>query len=315
MHRFFFILSTLSFILSSCNTFTAVEPTPTVMPSPTTEATKTPTPHPTPTSIPTLAPLFVSGGIESLVTSEGFTISVPFPLIYQANKNIILVADEEKTFNVSFASNKYDGSQPLIEVINSYLTSLENRGWQFTKGQITDIQVDGATGIAIDLTGIASNVAFVGQAVAVTPNSGFLLFSMAISQIDDDQNNWKTKGQSAFTGLLERIKFTDANTTCPISTDQTYGFTQGNPILIGGDDFNGPSREKAYLDHLAGPNGETISYEREGSLPTDTTILDEYKITGAGISMTLYLDEYNYISPQAPVGFTCNGAFPFSAPE
>jgi hypothetical protein len=88
---------------------------------------------------------------------------------------------------------------------------------------------------------------------------------------------------------------TQANTqptgACVMSTDKTYGYTQENPIKVGGDDFGGPSRERAYLDNLAGPHGEPISYNRTGSLDSGDTILDAYEISGLGAKVTLYIDE------------------------
>lgn len=101
---------------------------------------------------------------------------------------------------------------------------------------------------------------------------------------------------------------------CVISTDPTYGYTQENPIKVGGGDFGGPPRERAYLDNLCGPNGEKISYDRGGSLPFGDTILDVFEITGVKKAVALYIDEYTYMEPQAPVGFTCASAFPLSEP-
>ncbi len=94
-----------------------------------------------------------------------------------------------------------------------------------------------------------------------------------------------------------------------VSTDKTYGYTQENPIKVGGDFLDGPVRERAYLDNLAGPNGETITYARIGSIIFGETILDAFVITGLGAEVTLYIDEYVYAELQAPVGFTCLGAF------
>ncbi|MGC1378142.1 MAG: hypothetical protein WA821_18070 [Anaerolineales bacterium] len=99
-----------------------------------------------------------------------------------------------------------------------------------------------------------------------------------------------------------------------VSTDKTYGYTQENPIKVGGDDFGGPPRERAYLDNLAGPHGEPISYNRTGSLDSGDTILDAYEISGLSKPVTLYIDEYSFTEPQAPVGFTCLGAFSLTAP-
>jgi hypothetical protein len=65
---------------------------------------------------------------------------------------------------------------------------------------------------------------------------------------------------------------------------------------------------------LAGPKGEKISYERTGSIGFGDTILDAFVITGLGKKITLYIDEYSYTEPQAPVGFTCLSAFPLAEP-
>ena len=316
-YSFCFILL-MGIILTACNTTITLEPTNTPQPTSTIEPTQTSTstPQPTSTSTPTETPgtIFNPNGIERLAVADGFTISVPVPLLHQADKNIILVGNEDRTFTVSFASDAYDGVQPLSDVIDIYLASLEKRGWQTVKGESTNIEVDGFQGIVTDLAGTAGNTTFEGQAVAVSPSSDLVLFGLGISTTDVDKDSWTNFGSPAFEGLLDRIKFSNDEAACPVSTDQTYGFTEANPIQIGGDAFGGPSRERAYLEHLRGPNGEELSYEREGSIPTDTTILDGYKITGPGINVTLYLDIYNYSLLQAPVGFTCTGAFPFSAP-
>ncbi|MCI0399126.1 MAG: hypothetical protein L0332_10965 [Chloroflexi bacterium] len=103
---------------------------------------------------------------------------------------------------------------------------------------------------------------------------------------------------------------------CPLSGDPSYGYTTSNPIRVGGGPFEGPPRARAYLDTLRGPAGQTISYVRTGSIPTDETILDAYEITydGIGSPIILYVDQYSYSTPQAPAGFTCASAFPLQEP-
>jgi hypothetical protein len=103
-------------------------------------------------------------------------------------------------------------------------------------------------------------------------------------------------------------------TDCVVSTDATYGYTQSNAIKVGGDDFGGPPRERAFLDNLLGPKGQNISYVRTGSMDFGDTILDAFRITGFGKQVILYIDEYSYTDPQAPLGFTCLTSFPFSKP-
>jgi hypothetical protein len=309
-----FVLFIMLLCSSACNVLAAA-PTPTSVPSPTLEPTETAVPQPTATFTPTaiLIPTDTPDKILSLVVLDGFTISIPVPLVYQVNKNTVLIGDENKLLNISFTSEKYDGSG-LSAVIDSFLASLEKRGWQFTKGESKDIQIDGKTGLVVSLTGTAGDITFEGEAVAAVPRSDLVVFGLGISKTNSDANSWKNAGQTAFDELTQSIKFADANATCPVSTDKTLGYKEANPIKVGGGDFDGPSRERAYLDHLLDANGGQLSYERQGSMDSDGTILDIYQIKGSNLSAILYVDEYNFTEPQAPVGFTCNGAFPLSAP-
>ena len=99
-----------------------------------------------------------------------------------------------------------------------------------------------------------------------------------------------------------------------ISTDATYG-SEKNPIMVGGVvDSEGPTNERRYLDLLAGPNGEKISYKRLSSccaFKSDngfmgSGLLDIYEITyeGQDASMQLYINMYDYQKLFAPVGLT-----------
>lgn len=95
-----------------------------------------------------------------------------------------------------------------------------------------------------------------------------------------------------------------------VSTDSTYGLTPQNPVESGG----GPSGERAYLDALAGPNGQKIKYYRIGSCcPVESkngmmgmAMLDNYSVSYSGIKKTvsIYINMYDKGELKAPVGFT-----------
>ena len=102
-----------------------------------------------------------------------------------------------------------------------------------------------------------------------------------------------------------------------ISTDPTYGLSAKNPIKVGGVDKNeGPLNERRYLNALAGPNGEKISYFRGGSccpikskndpFGLGSVMLDNYRVTweGAKDTISIYINMYDYGTLKAPVGFT-----------
>jgi hypothetical protein len=105
-----------------------------------------------------------------------------------------------------------------------------------------------------------------------------------------------------------------------ISTDKTYGFSEKNPIEVGGvDKQEGPLNERRFLNALAGPNGEKVTYYREGSccpIKSDSdpfgfgqVMLDHYKVTwkGAGKTYSIYINMYDYGELKAPYGFTIKG--------
>ncbi len=102
-----------------------------------------------------------------------------------------------------------------------------------------------------------------------------------------------------------------------ISTDPTYGLSEKNPIQVGGVDVSkGPAFERRFLNALAGPNGEQISYHRAGSCcPTKSksdpfglgsVMLDNYRVTyqGSKDTVSIYINMYDYGTLKAPVGFT-----------
>lgn len=285
-------------------------PEPTATPQPT--STSTPVPTATHTSTPT--PEIDFGDMAFLAVVEGFTISIPFPYVHEVDDNIIVITNEERSLFISFTSKAYDLS-PLEDVIDEYLASLENKGGRFEKSSAEDIVVDGFIGVAIDIKGqIGERRPIVGRAIAVSPNADLVLFGLATTDITNGEGQWEAEHQGVFEKFVESIKFVDSNSACIISTDETYGYTESNPIKIGGDFISGPSRERAYLENLLGPNGESLSYERQGSTAGVDVILDAYRVTGSGVNEVLYIDMYNFEEPQAPVGFTCKGAFPLSTP-
>src|SRR5688572_15656453 len=104
---------------------------------------------------------------------------------------------------------------------------------------------------------------------------------------------------------------------CEISEDESYGYTPGNAIQVGGSPLYGASRQRRYLDSLRGPEGQAITYKRTGQFRApDETILDGYVLTYDGLEkpITLYLDWYHYNPPKAPRSFTCAQPFNLGPP-
>jgi hypothetical protein len=286
----------------ACSALATPEPTATVTPPPTLTATVVPTATITSTPAPQTA----------IINGNGFTLEVPVELDVEVKKQVVGIFDKPGTLIISLTRTPYDGSaNELSDVIDEYLNGIAERGGEFIQSEPSPVMVDGVEGISVDLTGTLFDAPIEGRAIALSPEEDSVFFGMGLSNLSTDEELWQTSGSTIFQGLLDTLQFTTAQTSgeCTVSTDKTYGYIETNPIKVGGDFLEGPAREEAYLDNLLGPNGESLSYEREGSIQSGEAILDIYRVKGGGLDVALYLDEYTYLPLQAPVGFTCAGEF------
>jgi hypothetical protein len=102
------------------------------------------------------------------------------------------------------------------------------------------------------------------------------------------------------------------------STDETYGYTESNPIMVGGArEGQGVQNETRFLKSLAGPLGFPIIYKRLGSCCTFLTkngniggdgvgrgLLDMYEVMHDGLNapVILYINMYDSDVLKVPVG-------------
>ena len=312
-----------SIILSACS-ISAPQPTPTVKPSETPLPTFTNTPVPTntpkPTNTPTVEPTLALGDTE-VVKLGGYSFRPPVGYKVAINQAQAVVADGAGTLILSiYGSTSNPQDQSPDEIADSFIKAVFKKGnGEYEKGTPYAINIDGADGSAYDITGTLFGKPVVGQAIVVMPDKNQYVFGLGLAITADDKKLWENEGSKVFSVLINSITFstpeqTGVTSPCVISTDSTYGYTEENPIKVGGGDFGGPPRERAFLDNLAGPKGEIISYERTGSMASGDTILDAFVITGLSKQVTLFIDEYSYSEPQAPVGFNCLAAFPLAKP-
>ncbi len=126
--------------------------------------------------------------------------------------------------------------------------------------------------------------------------------------------NKSTTSNSA-TGKRAELFDDDTFVVTKISKDPKYGRTENDPVLVGGDkDSEGPLNERRYLNALAGPRGERISYFRfESCCPFKTEngymgegLLDHYRVTweGSKDTVSIYINMYDFGELKAPAGFS-----------
>ncbi|MBH8557029.1 hypothetical protein [Hymenobacter negativus] len=125
-----------------------------------------------------------------------------------------------------------------------------------------------------------------------------------------------TYGGAASEGLYEKggsgvLPFLIQET----STDPTYGFTETNPVRVGGGKEAGVRNQQRYLNALLGPKGQLIAYQHEGNCCSfkiegggvdNQGQLDVYTIAWKGQKepMKLYLNMYEEGPLAAPVGLS-----------
>lgn len=99
-----------------------------------------------------------------------------------------------------------------------------------------------------------------------------------------------------------------------VSADETFGYSQQNPVMVGGRLEGGAYNQRRFLNALLGPSGEAITYTRRGSCCPFSTpngmmgggLLDMYEVTipGKQQPVILYLNMYDKGILRAPKGFT-----------
>jgi hypothetical protein len=282
--------------------------------SPQATPTASPEPEKTPTPEPTLA---MADPVE--VPEGGFTFRPPIGYQVDIHGAQIGIFDSSRSVVISLmgavsATQNPDAGETIDQFVGAVFKKTNGT---FETQNMQVITVDGKEGVICDLYGKLNGSSVEGQAAFVLIDDYHFLIGMGIAFVTGNADLWQNTGRRVFGSVLSSITFTEIVDTqspnaCVVSTDSTYGYTKDNPIRVGGDAFEGPARERAFFDNLASPNGEPVTYERLGSLDYGNTILDTYAVTTSGNTVTLYVDEYSFSEPQAPVGFTCLGAFAIS---
>jgi len=139
----------------------------------------------------------------------------------------------------------------------------------------------------------------------------FLIFAMTILVLISCSTSKKmTSGDYRRPRLKQELIDDNTFKITEYSQDITYGYTEKNPIMVGGNS-EGPKNERRFLNALSGPNGEKIEYYRIGSCcPFKTKnsewggMLDKYNVTYTGLekSLIIYINMYDSDTLKVPVG-------------
>ncbi len=229
-------------ILTACNSLAQPTPTATLEPTetPRPTATFTPstthtpkptdTPEPTSTRTPTVEPTLALGEVQ-IVAEGGFSFQPPLGYDVDVQGRHVGVFDEAGTIIISVIGVTSSNTDKSPEgIIDEFLNELADTGdGEFNKEITYTVAIDGVDGLAFDLTGTLFGSPLRGQTILVMPGPKHFLFALGIANTGRDTQRWENEGSKVFSALLESVKFTttiSSTGACPISTDDTYGYTQ-----------------------------------------------------------------------------------------
>jgi hypothetical protein len=281
----------------------------------------------TATPLPTLTPnpaAWIGLGAEQIVPAGGYAF-VPLaaidesmmPLSLEIDGSQATQVDAKETLFFSLANEPSGESVDVSECLQEILNRLPADITNFTSSTPQPISAAGLEGLQADISGSLFGEPMLGSLAVLHPDGRcFSLVGMAATA--EASSLWQSTGKLAFDALLKHVRFLPNLAACQIATDPTYGLSPENPIRLGSVNlYDGITRMEAYLNTLRGPNFEEISYTRLDPMYNQgDQIVDPYEISYVGLSkpLTLYFDLYTYEPPMAPVGFTCEAAFPLQQP-
>ena len=124
----------------------------------------------------------------------------------------------------------------------------------------------------------------------------------------EEEKSWLAEPpKTAFDGELFQIT--------EVSDDKTYGYSEKNPIRVGGGFNGGAANQRRFLRSIYGPEGQELTFSRDGSccgfktphgVFNNGALLDIYSVTWEGQDepVKLYIDLYDYAPLMAPQGFS-----------
>lgn len=297
-------------------------PTPSQIPSP--QPTNTSTLIPSIAATPSPAPSKTKDPIEEMFRygrleanrETGFSFHYPMGLEAKISQyGIDLYRPGEPETYYFWGDIHYPDSVDVTAVdvksaVNDFLEHIPIKEMKFTE-EIVETFGDKEVLTTIIYGELETGSYFVtkGYFIPHDDNQGFTGITLQISNTEQELDISQSEIEEMILSTLHFFPELGADSTCEVSTDYSYG-TVDNPIKVAGGVFGGPSREIAFLDTLASPFGNPITYTRLGSFEKDGVILDEYQVFSEGVESRLYIDMYNFTEPMAPAGFICTSSFP-----
>ena len=277
----------------------------------------TPTPEP-PNYLQTGSPVQVQAGMYSFEPVTTWDAS-GVPLAVRIKDTRATLSNAEETLFFSLASEPAPSGSTSQGCLDMILQRMAVDLSDLQYSEASPITTQTGTGLQVQLQAKVFSQISIGTLQAIQVNQRcFSLLGLATSE--DTAALWEKSGAPIFNQLQQSVRFLEPSQLmyCDVAKDVSYGITPNNPIRTGNTNlYDGRSRQETYLLTLRGPNYKEVFFTRLAPEFNDLdVIVDPYLVEYAGIeqAITLYFDMNTYEPLFAPQGFTCEAAFPISAP-
>jgi hypothetical protein len=277
----------------------------------------TPTPEP-PNYIQAGSPVQVQAGMYSFEPVTTWDQS-GIPLVMNLKDTRATLSNAEETFFFSLASELATPGSTTQVCLDTILQRMAADLSDLQHSEASPITTQAGTGLQVQLQAKVFSQVSVGVLQVIQVNQRcFSLFGLATSE--DSAALWELSGAPILNQLQQSVRFLEASQLmyCDVAKDASYGTTPENPIRTGNTNlYDGRTRQETYLLTLRGPNYEEVLFTRLAPEFNDLgVIVDPYRVEYVGIpqAVTLFFDMNTFEPLFAPQGFTCEAAFPISAP-
>ncbi len=283
--------------------------------------TRTPEPTGTPEPvnyIQTGSPLQVPAGMVSFDPVTAWDES-GVPLVVQVYDTRVTLSNTEETLFFSLASEPAPSGSTSRVCLDTILQRMGADLSDLAYSQPADVLTRAGTALQVQLQAKVFSQISIGALQVIQANQRcFSLLGLATS--DDSALRWEVSGAPILDRLQQSVRFLEPSQLmyCDVAKDASYGTTPENPIRTGNTNlYDGRTRQETYLLTLRGPNYEEVFFTRLSPEFNDLgVIVDPYRVEYDKIPevVTLYFDMNSFEPLFAPQGFTCEAAFPISAP-
>lgn len=282
-------------------------PTSSATETPSATATRTPVPSRTPT--PSLAPGEVR--FENRIHMEyGYSFEYPVGYNYEIIDNSTVLLENEEGFRIALQVRQPSSLYPSDR--GDWYEEVITENLDF---ELDNVRIDTYTEREVWIWTFFREIEesdFIGEYASLLLENGREIIALAVFRQEDYSQGLIGEGREVVDGILGSLafeQFTSAGGACQIHSDSNYGYTEAQPIPLGGQDIANDRLAILYFSVLRDSDGQSIRYDQIDRIGSGQDSITVYEVVAGQTTRTLYVDHWTYGNVYAPVGFECYGVF------